>query len=521
MKILFPIAFMAVSFFHFACGESGTGADAGLDASVQPCDPLQNPCAEGKRCDSEAKCVQADPLKITTTELPDGRVGFAYEYKVEAEGGLTPYSWSISSADQSLSFLSIQRDGTLSGSASEPVSDAEISLAVTDSGFGEGLTVEHVFTISFDQCRDGDTELCYAPADSKCAQGSRTCTDGEMGQCVSGEHLSSDRNHCGAQCEACDSELANSCVDGICACGDGPLCEKPQRCCGGQCVDVSESVENCGSCFHDCALAVSHSSSSSKTCSAGTCDYSGDCDEGWLDCDGIRSNGCERPADRVDSCGSCDNDCNTLVVHVPSSQKTCEQTQDVFQCSYTSSCSHDFADCDSDKSNGCETWLTQDDSCGDCDVDCSQSQLGTRCISPDQSDPYYHVCGCEVDPASGDSIGCSNGYICCHHVCMDASSDSQNCGVCDASCTAGSCIQSVCQCSTDADCPQSSPATSCFAGGTCVCSYFQDGSKACQLGEYCCDGQHGGSGGVDGDQDLGCCPKRCGWNDSENFPCAI
>lgn len=521
MKLFVQIISLLALLFLGACGGStGSDTDAGTDAGVKPCNPESNPCPDGQRCDAEAKCVQADPLTITTSELPSGRVDFGYEYKLEASGGLPPYSWSISDLDASLSFMSIKTDGTLQGTASEAVSDASISIAVKDSGFGDGLSIERSYTLSFDQCKQGDSELCYTPTNDRCAQGAKTCTDGVMGECITGEHLSSDRNHCGPLCDSCDSDKADSCTDGLCSCGQGSICQDGMECCDGECVDVSISVSNCGSCFHDCALAISHSSSSEKTCSAGQCDYSGVCDQGWLDCDGTPSNGCERPSDRLDSCGACDIDCNDLVTHVPSAQKTCEQVNGVYKCSYTSACSPDFADCDSDRSNGCETWLTQPESCGGCEVDCSQSSLGTQCISPDQGDPYYHVCGCDLDPQSGASIGCSDGELCCHHVCVDINQDAQNCGVCDASCMTGTCVESLCQCSTDQDCPQSSPGTSCGVDGNCVCAYFQAGTLGCQAGWYCCDGQHGGSGGPDGDQDLGCCPKRCGWNDSENFPCS-
>ena len=35
-------------------------------------------------------------LRITTTSLPDGRVGRPYEVKVGVTGGTAPYSWTIS-----------------------------------------------------------------------------------------------------------------------------------------------------------------------------------------------------------------------------------------------------------------------------------------------------------------------------------------------------------------------------------------------------------------------------------------
>lgn len=44
------------------------------------------------------------PLRITTITLPDGKVGEAYSYQIEAEGGVPPYKWSQTGLPDGLTF---------------------------------------------------------------------------------------------------------------------------------------------------------------------------------------------------------------------------------------------------------------------------------------------------------------------------------------------------------------------------------------------------------------------------------
>jgi hypothetical protein len=50
-----------------------------------------------------------------------------------------------------------------------------------------------------------------------------------------------------------------------------------------------------------------------------------------------------------------------------------------------------------------------------------------------------------------------------------------------------------------------------------VCAHAGAGDAACPVGQFCCDGNEGGSGGPGGEADLGCCPKRCGQNDDQSL----
>ncbi len=516
MKQLSGLLFFAL--VAAACGNGGGGQeDSGVDGGPEPCDLADHPCPDGERCTADQECVPADPLVITTESLPDGRVGFGYDQTLEAGGGLVPYTWEIAAADPELAFLTITAAGRLQGSTDQPIQDASITIAVNDSGYGGGERAERIFSVSFDLCREGDIEHCYAPVGGVCHQGSRTCTGGQMGECLAGADPSEDRNQCGPDCSRCVAEYADACHQGLCACGDGPLCSGDDRCCDGQCLDVWSSTAHCGMCFNDCEQAVAHASGE-KSCSAGVCDYLGDCDYGFLDCDGQRSNGCERPANRVDTCGACDVDCNVLIGHVSQAQKICTDTGAGFVCDYTGSCGNDFADCDDDRSNGCETWLTETTSCGGCGVDCALSAAGSLCISPDPADPYFHTCGCNFDSATGRPEGCAAGQICCEHICRDAASDGEHCGVCRAACTTGGCVGGACGCVVPGDCPAPSSATSC-GGDRCVCVHSGGDDAPCPVGQFCCDGSEGGSGGPQGEADLGCCVKRCGQNDEESFSC--
>ncbi len=70
-------------------------------------------------------------LAISTTSLPGGSVGSAYSASVSATGGVTPYSWSLSSNP---SWLSINKStGVLSGTPTTAGTTPSFAIKVTDS----------------------------------------------------------------------------------------------------------------------------------------------------------------------------------------------------------------------------------------------------------------------------------------------------------------------------------------------------------------------------------------------------
>lgn len=509
------LLFVALCCCWLGCGNGGNGGDdAGGDGGGFVCDLAENTCPQGQRCNRDQECVAADPLRITTESLPHGRINFGYSQQLEAEGGLPPYSWAITQADAGLEFLSITSFGKLEGTPAQPVENGSVTITATDDGYGGGETASKTFFLTFVTCQEGDVELCYTPRNGVCYEGFRTCQDGQMSDCQAGSDTSQNRKSCGPDCSECDGATADACVDGLCACGSGAVCAGTDRCCNGTCMDVSDNIENCGGCGADCNDLVRNASGAVITCNNGVCDYTGECDYGWLDCDSRRDNGCEQ-AVSVENCGDCGVDCRTLVSHVPTADKKCKDYTTYFQCDYQGSCNNDFGDCDSDRSNGCETYLNDPQHCGACEVDCSASAAGQLCLTLDPMDPYAHTCGCNFSSAEGTAVGCGGGQICCDHVCENPVDNADHCGVCRAVCTTGGCVGTACGCASDSDCPTPSSATTC-QGSRCICA--DAGGLACPAGQYCCDGQAGGSGGPGEDPDIGCCRKACGLNNAD-FPC--
>ena len=73
--------------------------------------------------------VVTPPVDITTTSLPEGKVGDAYLFTLEADGGKTPYTWTAPGLPAG---LSVAADGTITGTPTE-FGDFTVEVTVTDS----------------------------------------------------------------------------------------------------------------------------------------------------------------------------------------------------------------------------------------------------------------------------------------------------------------------------------------------------------------------------------------------------
>ncbi len=116
--------------------------------------------------------------------------------------------------------------------------------------------------------------------------------------------LNTDHANCGECGFGC--QPAQVCWDGNCImdCPDGlTRCEQ-------ECADTSSSVQHCGSCDNHCSFDHAESS-----CEDGSC-VMGECSDGWVDLDGVESNGCEygcvpsEPA--TETCNGVDDDCDGM-----------------------------------------------------------------------------------------------------------------------------------------------------------------------------------------------------------------
>ena len=154
-------------------------------------------------------------------------------------------------------------------------------------------------------CRNG---ACGA---LKCAARSADCNgDLATGQCNSDgcevDDILSDRDHCGGCGIKCGP--GEECVDE----GNGPECAVPCKrfgktlCPGPNCVDLLNDVGSCGACGN---ARRPPGPNQTRACKKGLCVY--DCAEGFADCNGDPSDGCETDL-RVHpgNCGACGNACD-------------------------------------------------------------------------------------------------------------------------------------------------------------------------------------------------------------------
>jgi hypothetical protein len=256
-------------------------------------------------------------------------------------------------------------------------------------------------------------EVCSA---GKCAA---PCTNSQIacdGACV---NPMTDPNHCGD----CKTACANNtfCSMGHCSLS----CMMPLSQCGQSCVDTRSDPDHCGGCNSPCAV-LAHAS---RGCANSMCTL-GACDMGFRDCDGQLATGCEVDVDNdPKNCGTCGKTCQNVANGSPGCTKG--------QCG-VGSCLANFADCDGDPTNGCETNILTDlKNCGTCGKGCgmvanaSASCTNGQCVIA-QCNQGFRDCdamyadGCEVNTVS----------------------DVGNCGACGNSCVTANataaCINSAC-----------------------------------------------------------------------------
>jgi hypothetical protein len=242
------------------------------------------------------------------------------------------------------------------------------------------------------------------------------------------------------------------------------------------CEATLDSVEHCGSCNDRCELV-----NASVRCEAGRCEVES-CADGWGDCDGNGSSGCEQRLDSVSHCGACGSACD---------RKNAVMRCDDGGCVFVQ-CEPGFGDCNQNASSpegdGCETPLDTPEHCGSCELACSGTTRycsGGRCTSlvcdPDRADcdadnmvcetnlrsiTNCGACGATCGPLANAAASCGSGQ--CTGTCDPGFRDCDNslsngcetnvrtltsCGGCGTpcayanaatSCTSGSCSLSSC-----------------------------------------------------------------------------
>ena len=90
--------------------------------------------AAGSQNASATLTVQAvPPLSITSSSLPSGQVGIAYSATLTATGGISPYTWSITSGTLPAGLSLNASSGAISGTPTAAASNMALTFQVSDS----------------------------------------------------------------------------------------------------------------------------------------------------------------------------------------------------------------------------------------------------------------------------------------------------------------------------------------------------------------------------------------------------
>jgi hypothetical protein len=392
------------------------------------------------------------------------------------------------------------------------------------------------------ECRNGKCEI------TGCAPGAARCNN--SAECRS---LATDPQNCG-QCGQVCTGAAMLCAGGKCT---PQMCSTNRADCDADqsngCENDLTSPQNCGVCGQRCQ----DPSHANAACRAGACAI-GSCQEGWKDCDGEFSNGCEVNIRTTNDCGDCAKPCIAANADTSCSSGTCQITTcsdgrgncnnqlvdgceadfglpatcggcgikcaalmdvassscDDGRCSLV--CAGGKADCDSNVTNGCEADLGNAATCGSCRNNCNQlaNVMSATC---DGGTCKALMCrpgfaDCNGDPADGCERSLTSATDCgaCNRACAPAHGRGEcnngNCGLMGCDPGFDDCNRRA---ADGCEAPLSAPA-SC---GTC--------GNACPPGAECMNGKCGCSADADCGPGLSCCDGGCANTATQCFlwPC--
>jgi hypothetical protein len=219
-----------------------------------------------------------------------------------------------------------------------------------------------------------ETAMCVA---TLCPVPYATC--GKLHAC--GTNLSNDRDHCGACDNACPDfaalDMKARCVEGRCRyeCDDGDHMNCNGLVEDGCEVNFKSDPSNCGACGHECGPGV--------RCFQGICG----CPSGQTDCNGR----CADLNNDNRNCAECGRRCpNWTTAGWPAPPPNMDYGCAGGECQRLK-CREGFRDCDGDLSNGCEINIETDTSnCGECGKACASGQL---CAIPKNGKVPSCLCG--------------------------------------------------------------------------------------------------------------------------------
>ena len=265
--------------------------------------------------------------------------------------------------------------------------------------------------VTASHCADG---LCEVDA---CVANWDDCNNSGADGCETDLGLTTSCGVCGNDCEAKSNVTAAHCDSGSCTVD---TCDDDWGDCNASGADGCEQSlladDNCGVCGRACD-ALPHVASG--YCGSGSCVIS-QCDDGWGDCNGIPTDGCETDlTSATEHCGLCATDCGDLA---NSSAVHCADSVCVVD-----DCDYGWGNCNNLVADGCERNLLSSTAyCGNCSTDCSA--LANTNIT------HCSGGGCVIDECDAGWGNCLGGV---GDGCeTNLTSDANHCGSCSTNCAA-------------------------------------------------------------------------------------
>jgi hypothetical protein len=172
----------------------------------------------------------AAPLAVSTSSLPAATVGDSYSQDLSASGGISPYSWSVTSGSLPAG-LSLASDGTVSGTPTA-VGSSTFTVQATDSG-SPAQTATQQLTLTVDPAAGGGTSCqttatsfisadCYASSqgaiDVTAATGDTNPSEvdgNQAAQLANGDYLEYNNVNFGSGSTQFDAQVASGAGAGI------------------------------------------------------------------------------------------------------------------------------------------------------------------------------------------------------------------------------------------------------------------------------------------------------------------
>ena len=262
------------------------------------------------------------------------------------------------------------------------------------------------------KCQIKSCNQFYADCDNLYVTGCETPTENDIYNC----------GGCGIKCTVLNG--VPKCTGGVCGI---EKCNSPYKDCKNGYLDGCETntntdPNNCGGCGKSCSAP-----NATTKCNNGFCAID-KCDNGFRDCDGVYSNGCETYIfGDPNNCGNCGAICI-----LPNATSKCVSGQCAID-----SCIPNYADCNGKTSDGCEVDLSRDvNNCGYCNYVCSLNNAQAKCVNKT----------CAIDYCLGSYRDCNGSAL---DGCeTDTSSNVNNCGSCGNKCTVANgtakCVSGAC-----------------------------------------------------------------------------